>query len=1018
MSFDTGDLFCNGCGVISKTKPSHQISISCRAPTEGGFTQPRARALSGRAGRARHTPFALPLVCALACLLAASAGAATVTVTTTLDEVNGNTSSIANLIAAPGGAGISLREAIIAANNTPGADVITLPAGTYTLTRAGNDSTCQTGDLDINGSLTLTGAGAATTIIQAATDAAFTGSIGDKVLGINQDGTFTNLTVSISGVTIRYGRNTVPFGDPSYAYSGAGIDIFLTGTGNAITIANCVITGNENVNSYGGGVNIDSSTSGLPGDPAVNTVNRGTVTFIQCTIANNKALMTGGGANLFSDIHNVVFNNCVVSNNVTTGLGGMGASGGGLNIRHTYGGSVAISNNTVIANNTGVGFGGGVCVPAPHLGPVTLANTTISGNTVLSNGAISSEGGGLYNQGANTALTNVVIASNHADMIGTGASPENPEGGGVLTDSGLVTITGNSFITNNTAVDGAGIFNRTASSTTTITGATIAGNRAKNHGGGVGVLNGSVTLTSSTLVNNVANSDGTGGGDGGAIAVRGGTLTASYCRVVGNTAANGNAVARSAGTASVANNWWGTNNPAGLMNGTVAYTPWLQLMHTAAPNTIFVPNATTLTATFLTNSAGTAIPVANLARLVGLPITFNNAVRGTLSGASTTIQSAGTATATYTANTAGAGSADATVDGSPVTAAIAIPTGVSSINRVQTTPTNLSSVQWTVTFSNAVSGVVAGNFNLVNGGLGGAPAIGSVTAVGGAPASVWTVTASTGSGTGTLGLNMANGTGVSASIVNLPFTGQIYTLDLVAPDTTITAHPANLTNTASASFSFTGSDSGVGVAGFQCQLDGAPYTNCNSPVSFTGLSSASHTFNVRAVDGAGNPDPSPATFAWTSDTIPPTLTCATDIVVTANGRCPAVVAYSVSATDNVGLALVTTNPPSGSAFPVGTNAVVLGARDTAGNTNFCTFRVIVLAGAPPRLSLGHVGTNVVLSWSNVFPCYTLQSTPVLLVPPATNVWTVFPGPYATNGGNIYATNGIGATNRSFFRMVF
>jgi trimeric autotransporter adhesin len=302
----------------------------------------------------------------------------------------------------------SVRGAIIAANANPGADTITLPAGTYTLTRVGNDANCQNGDLDINGSLTLTGAGAATTIIQGASNAAFTGSIGDKVIGINQDGTFTNLTVLISGVTIRYGHNTVPDGDPTFAYTGGGVDVFLTGTGNSITFSNCVITGNENVNSYGGGVNIDSGTSGLPGDPAANTVNRGTVNFIQCTIANNKSKEWGGGANLFSDIHNVNFNNCVISNNVTTGLNGVGGGGGGVNIRHTYGGAVMFSNNTVIAYNTGVGYGGGVCVAAPHKGPVTMLDCTIFGNTLTINGPASTVGGGIYSQGLAVALTNVV----------------------------------------------------------------------------------------------------------------------------------------------------------------------------------------------------------------------------------------------------------------------------------------------------------------------------------------------------------------------------------------------------------------------------------------------------------------------------------------------------------------------------------------------------------------------------------------------------------------------------------
>ena len=49
---------------------------------------------------------------------------ATVTVGNLNDVVNGTTSSIAALIAAPGGDGISLREAILAANSDAAADVI------------------------------------------------------------------------------------------------------------------------------------------------------------------------------------------------------------------------------------------------------------------------------------------------------------------------------------------------------------------------------------------------------------------------------------------------------------------------------------------------------------------------------------------------------------------------------------------------------------------------------------------------------------------------------------------------------------------------------------------------------------------------------------------------------------------------------------------------------------------------------------------------------------------------------
>jgi hypothetical protein len=63
---------------------------------------------------------------------------------------------------------ISLPSAIMAANTKPKSDTIILPAGTYALAIAGagedNAATC---DLDIHGSLTIKGAGANSTTIDA-----------------------------------------------------------------------------------------------------------------------------------------------------------------------------------------------------------------------------------------------------------------------------------------------------------------------------------------------------------------------------------------------------------------------------------------------------------------------------------------------------------------------------------------------------------------------------------------------------------------------------------------------------------------------------------------------------------------------------------------------------------------------------------------------------------------------------------------------------------------------------------
>src|SRR5205823_14963190 len=91
------------------------------------------------------------LVATLALALGAApgAGAATFTVTKTADAADGSCN-----------ADCSLREAVIAANAASGADTIVVPAGTYYLSHTGSaEDAAATGDLDITGDVTITGAG-------------------------------------------------------------------------------------------------------------------------------------------------------------------------------------------------------------------------------------------------------------------------------------------------------------------------------------------------------------------------------------------------------------------------------------------------------------------------------------------------------------------------------------------------------------------------------------------------------------------------------------------------------------------------------------------------------------------------------------------------------------------------------------------------------------------------------------------------------------------------------------------
>ncbi len=85
-----------------------------------------------------------------------------------------------------------------------------------------------------------------------------------------------------------------------------------------------------------------------------------------------------------------------------------------------------------------------------------------------------------------------------------------------------------------------------------------------------------------------------------------------------------------------------------------------------------------------------------------------------------------------------------------------------------------------------------------------------------------------------------------------------WTIDTTAPETTLGSKPASKTTGTSASFSFTSNEGGT----FECRLDGLPFARCPSPKSYAGLSKGEHQFEVRAIDGAGNVDASPAAHNW------------------------------------------------------------------------------------------------------------------------------------------------------------
>ncbi|MBX7244805.1 MAG: hypothetical protein K1X53_04860, partial [Candidatus Sumerlaeaceae bacterium] len=176
-----------------------------------------------------------------------------------------------------------------------------------------------------------------------------------------------------------------------------------------------------------------------------------------------------------------------------------------------------------------------------------------------------------------------------------------------------------------------------------------------------------------------------------------------------------------------------------------------------------------------------------------------------------------------------------------------VPT-VSSIVRADANPTNATTVNFTVTFSESVTGVDATNFTVVGSGVTGS--VGTVTGSG----TTWNVPVTSVSGTGTIKVdldqNLANIVdGVSNALSASFTTGQSYTIDQTAPTvSSIVRADANFTNATTVNFTVTFSESVTGVDATNFTVVGSGVTGSVGTVTGSGT-----TWNVpvTSVSGTG-----------------------------------------------------------------------------------------------------------------------------------------------------------------------
>ncbi len=297
---------------------------------------------------------------------------ATFTVNSTADVVDANPGDgVCETV--PGNKICTLRAAVQEAGASSAQNTIVVPAGTYLLSTIAACTYHDTGNsnlilenvstLCVLGRVTIQGAGAAATIIDA-------GGGGRGIL-VSADA-----NVNLSGLTIQNGKGNGGF----VAFGGGGIN-----NQGVLKVSDCIFTAN----------------AGIPGGGGI--WNNGTLLLDGVTINGNSAGVYGGAglynnSNATADIVNSTFS-----------FGNSVAQGGGL---VNFGGTLRMSSST-INNNTASGGGGGLY---NDYGTVSLANVTFSSNQGFTGAAVSN------GQFGTVTANNVTATLNSATYHGGGVS--------------------------------------------------------------------------------------------------------------------------------------------------------------------------------------------------------------------------------------------------------------------------------------------------------------------------------------------------------------------------------------------------------------------------------------------------------------------------------------------------------------------------------------------------------------------------------------------------------------------
>ena len=336
---------------------------------------------------------------------------------------------------AAGNAQCSVRAAIEETNALPGADTVTVPAGTYVMDYYNST-------FDITDDLTLEGESTEMTVLEGGSgpaDGSLMDIYGEATVNLRQLSFFggeigayalstkTGTTVTLTDVVVR-------------GFDGIGIGNF----GNMQIIRSTLVDNDFNLRNNSTGTLLVKNSEILGGATGIYNLDEATLRVEGSRIAGNADFSIGSaGGGILNDAVATLVGSTIENNGARSAGGIFNGTEGTLTLENSV-----LANNSASSTSLGLdGFGGGISNYGKLImNGTTVANNRIDGGEDGANRVSLVWGAGVFNaEGAGATITNSTFSGNRALFKSRGGDTSNGARGGGIYNGGTLSLDGVTF---------------------------------------------------------------------------------------------------------------------------------------------------------------------------------------------------------------------------------------------------------------------------------------------------------------------------------------------------------------------------------------------------------------------------------------------------------------------------------------------------------------------------------------------------------------------------------------------